>query len=543
MPDGSSTTSAAVPEPDDTAAGPLRPSAVYFQTDDLRQNLGRRTARGGAYTLASTGVNFVVTTVATVLVTRHLTQEDFGLYGMVLVLTGFAGMFVDLGLSRAVVQKPNISHEQVSTLFWINLGVASLLALTVAAATPLLVWFYDEPRLTPINLAMSSLFIVGALGLQHRALLERRMEFGQLNLIAVTVPIIASTVAVALALLDAGYWALVALPATSQFLAVAGMWLMCRWIPGPPRRGSGVRTMLAFGGHVTGFQFVNYFARNADNAMLGYAWGAGPLGLYTRAYSLMMLPTSKINVPLSGVVVPTLSRLVDTPVQYRRFYCRAIRSITYINSVIILTLVLLSPELLPVLLGSEWGDVVPVFLLLSPAVLVATNNMAPGWLYMSIGHVHRQLRWAVMVIPIQIAAMAAGVQFGAEGMALAVGLLYPIIWIPYVAYAARGTPVQLRDYLSAACVPQSAAVIALVAGGTIAIVFAEVLLEGRLNFGNFWRATTLDGWALWAVVFVKLVSFLTVICLFTVISSTLSSDVREMGLLIRGKIDNPPQDR
>ena len=123
----------------------------YFTTGDLQKNLAKKTARGGAYTLAATAFNFLVTVTSTILVTSKLTSEDFGLVAMVTVLTGFATIFLDLGLSKAVIQKPKINHDQVSTLFWINIAVASIIAAIVAAATPILIWIYNEPRLLPIT--------------------------------------------------------------------------------------------------------------------------------------------------------------------------------------------------------------------------------------------------------------------------------------------------------------------------------------------------------------------------------------------------------
>ena len=455
-------------------------SQQYFRTDDLQHRLGQKTARGGAYTLGSIGINFVVTTVSTVLITRNLTDEDFGLFGMVMVLTGFASMFVDLGLSRAVIQKPQVNHAQVSTLFWINLAVAALLAGIVAAATPLLVWFYDEPRLAPINLALAGLFIVSALGLQHRALLTRRLEHGRLNLVSLLATPIAAVVAVVIAYLGGKVWALVALPAVAQLVTVIGMWVACPWVPGLPRRHSGVRTMLGFGAHVTGFQFVNYFARNADNAMLGFAWGAGPLGLYTRAYSLMMLPASKLNTPLTNVVVPALSRLVDQPDRYRRTYRLAISLSANITTPAIAWLLVICPEAVPLLLGEQWAELPLILLSLTGAALHAATNGAGGWIYLSLGRVDRMLRWSCYAIVITIIAMAIGIQYGAIGVAIAVSLSQILIKFPGFLYATSGTFLKLSDLLIPITFPTLTSIVAgavAFGGNHLATHFIDFMAE------------------------------------------------------------------
>ncbi|MEM9251024.1 MAG: lipopolysaccharide biosynthesis protein [Planctomycetota bacterium] len=435
----------------------------WFRTDDLVKGIGKRSARGGAYTFATTGLNLAVTTAATILVTRQLTQEDFGLYGMVIVLTGFARLFADLGLSRAVVQRPHVTHAQVSTLFWINLGVATAIAAVVAAATPLVVAFYNEPRLAPINLAMAGLFVVNGLGRQHRALLERRMEFGRINLVTASLTPIGAIAGVVVALLGGGYWALAAIPAASAIAAAAGMWLACDWRPGPPRRHTGVRSMLAFGGHVTGVQVINYFARNADNAMLGFAWGAGPLGLYTRAYSLMMLPITKVNSPLLGVVIPALAKLTNEPESYRRYYTRALGLVTATLTPAIVLILILIDDIVPLALGNQWITIVPIFYALGPACLMGVSNSATGWLYLSCGHVHRQTRWAFIHISISTIAMTAGVQFGAIGMAIAVSCVYVLLKPFAILWAVKSTPVPFGLAARTIYMPLVAATVAITA--------------------------------------------------------------------------------
>ncbi|MFW6336785.1 MAG: lipopolysaccharide biosynthesis protein [Phycisphaeraceae bacterium] len=431
---------------DATAAGVPR-GAEYFRTDDLLDGIGRRSARGGAYTFASSALNFAVTTVTTVLITRELTDEDFGLYGMVIVFAGFAGMFADLGLSRAVVQKPQIKHEQVSTLFWINLAIAGGLAIVLAASTPWIVALYDEPRLVPINFAMAALFLVHALGRQHKALLERRMEFGRINAIAaITTPLGAMT-GLVVAILGGGYWALVTIPAATAIASSASLWLACSWIPGLPRRGTGVREMLAFGANVTGFQVINYFARNADNAMLGYAWGAGPLGLYTRAYSLMMLPAQKVNTPLTGVVVPALSRLAEDHERYRRAFRRVVGLAATLTTPLIALGIVLSPELIPLVLGEKWAPMTPVFIALSGAALHAATNAVGGWVALSLGLPQRMFRLSIVTAPLSVIAMAIGLQWGPLGVAIAVSAWQLLAKIPGFIYITRGTFLSVRDLL------------------------------------------------------------------------------------------------
>ncbi len=465
-------------------------AAQLFGTDDLQGKIGKKTAKGGAYTLGATAINFLVTTSSTILVTRQLTGEDFGLVAMVTVLTGFARIFLDLGLSRAVIQKKDINHEQVSTLFWINLAIATLIALCVAAITPILVWIYNEPRLMPINLALSSLFVVSALGLQHRALLARRMEHGKLTFVSLVATLIAAIISVVIAYLGGKYWALIAMSATSQLIIVIGMWVVCPWIPGRPRRGSGVREMLSFGSRVTGFQFVNYFARNADNALLGYFWGAGPLGLYARTYSLMMMPASKLNGPLTNVVVPALSRVRDDAKKYRQVFLTCLTPLAYFQTILVGFAVLNIDNLVFLFLGENWLEIVPIFYALSLACMTAGTNTVSGWLYLSYGHVDKQLKWSIFQTSVVLLAIGIGLPFGVTGVAWAVSAAIVFNKPLSIIYASRPTPIPSRDVLI--CVYKPIAIVAIaLAAAMIANAFVnqpsgawtQILLNSGLYLG------------------------------------------------------------
>ena len=121
-----------------------------------------------------------------------------------------------------------------------------------------------------------------------------------------------------------GYWSLVLMQLTTVITSAIAVWAACGWRPGLPVRRSGVREMLAFGGHLTGFNFVNYFSRNADNILIGKFIGADALGLYAKAYGLFMMPISQIRSPLNQVAMPVLSSLQNQPERYIKYYQRLI---------------------------------------------------------------------------------------------------------------------------------------------------------------------------------------------------------------------------
>ncbi len=238
---------------------------------------------------------------------------------MVTAVTNFVNLFNHLGLSMATVQRAEITHAQVSALFWVNLGLSVVLAGITTVLAPVLAWFYGEPRLVGITLALAAAFVFGGLTVQHQALLRRRMEFRALAIINIVAAMTMAVVGISAALCGMGYWSLVCMYIALPAAQAVGVWVACRWRPGGFAWHTGVGSMLAFGGHVTGYNLVNYFSRNLDNVLIGWRWGAAPLGLYSRAYTLLLLPIKQVSPPIAAIAIPAMSRLYTDPPRYRNY--------------------------------------------------------------------------------------------------------------------------------------------------------------------------------------------------------------------------------
>ncbi|MGP1309915.1 MAG: lipopolysaccharide biosynthesis protein, partial [Phycisphaerales bacterium] len=408
-----------------------------------------RSVRGGLATVTAQGLKFVLNLGSTAVLARLLTPDDFGLVAMVAAVVGFAALFKDLGLSMATVQRETITHEQVSTLFWVNLAFSVLLALVVAAASPLVALLYGEPRLVAITAALGATFVFGGLAAQHVALLQRRMRFTAVASIELASFAVSIGVAIAVAYAFRTYWALVAMTATQAVCTALFAWIASGWLPGLPRRDAEVRSMLAFGGNLTGFNILNYFTRNADNVLVGAVLGAGPLGFYSRAYNLLMLPIRQVNTPLTAVALPALSRLQTDAPAYRRFFLRAVGLAAMFTAPIVLFAFTAADDIVLLVLGRQWVESTTIFRLLMPAALVGAINMVPGWLCVSLGRAGVQFRWALWSAPFVVAGFAVGLLWGAEGVAASFSCTFTVALIAFVMMAAKGSPVSSADILRA----------------------------------------------------------------------------------------------
>ena len=145
----------------------------------LRSSVGRGAlATGGAQ-----GVKLACQFASVIVLSRLLAPQDFGIVAMAGPILWFIGMFQDLGLMQATIQKKSITHEEVNSLFWVNMGISVILTVILVLIAPVASRFYGDPAVGALIVAMSVLTIVHATAGQHYALLSRRMQFGQLSIV------------------------------------------------------------------------------------------------------------------------------------------------------------------------------------------------------------------------------------------------------------------------------------------------------------------------------------------------------------------------
>jgi O-antigen/teichoic acid export membrane protein len=410
-----------------------------FSTAHLENDLTGRSVRGGLWTISSQGMQFIMQSISTVVLARLLLPADFGLVAMVTAITGLGQAFADLGLSEATIQHPEISHEQVSTLFWVNVGLGLALTLVTASLAPVLVWFYHEPRLQNITIVVSLTFLIGGLRVQHDALLRRQMRFRALALRDVVCYMFAVPAAIVLAWRGFGYWALVALPMILNAGQMLFSWLLARWIPGVPRRGAQVRPLISFGGSIAASYLLFNINSSADNVLIGWYWGAGPLGLYSRAYNLLMLPVRQLAGPARSVAVPGFSRVQDDPERLARYYLRATNLMLWITALLFGFLFVAAVPVVVLTLGSRWSAAAPVFKILVIAALGQLLLEISLWLFVSRGMGANLLRALAAMTPLIIGSYALGLPFGIKGVALCGSLMLMLIVPALLKVSFRGS--------------------------------------------------------------------------------------------------------
>lgn len=418
----------------------------HFQTDHLLKNLERRSVSGGFFTVVSQGIQFALTLGSTMILARLLEPRDFGLLAMVWTVIGFLRVFKDAGLSTATVQRDGITHTQVSNLFWINVAVSGLVSALVAASAPLIAWFYGEPRLVGITLWLSCTYLLAGLVVQHTALLSRQMRFKAIAAIQVSSTLVGVLVGVGMAWMNCGYRALIWNNLATGLAAFLMTWSASSWRPQFFKPHSGTRSLLHFGANLTAGTFIYSMARGLDWLLIGRFWGAVPLGLYSRASSLLWRPIEQFNAPIEAVVIPAFSRLQSEPLRYRRNYLQLYESIAVGTFFFTGMFFALSHPLTLFVLGPQWENAAGIFAALSFAALQAPLGSSAGWLLTSQGRGKDSLV-ACWIIGVIIAlSFVAGLPFGPIGVAIAYSASCLMIQNPiYYWLVGRSGPVRTAD--------------------------------------------------------------------------------------------------
>jgi PST family polysaccharide transporter len=430
-------------------------------------NLKQITLRGGFARLFGQGSNFLLRTVFMITLARLLDPRDFGLVAMVTAVTGVYHLFTTAGLSTATVQTADITEQQLSSLFWVNILVGITLTLLCVATAPVIAKFYNEPQLFWVTIAMSAGYLLIGAGVQHFALLQRQLRYISISGIETVAQLLSICFGIGMALAGFGYWALVATAIVQPAASTVGAWLLAGWIPSAPRRGAGVRSMLRLGATVTLNGLIVYVAYNLDKVLLGRFWGADALGIYGRAYTLIEIPTANLNNAIGGVIFSTLSRLQEDHVRLQSYFLKGYSVVVSMTLPITVFCALFADELILITLGPKWMEAVVIFRLLAPTILVFGMINPLYWFLVSVGLQRRSLNIAFFIAPWVTAAYLIGLPYGAEGVALAFSVAMTLFLVPCLVWCVHGTIISPEDLFKTVSRPFLSAF----AAGIIAYVF------------------------------------------------------------------------
>jgi PST family polysaccharide transporter len=412
------------------ASGAFRPLAGG---NDLR----RLAVRSAAVTVSTSGLALAAQVISTVILARLLTPADFGAVTMV---TTFSLLLVSFGLNgftEAVIQFEEMDHYTASNLFWLNSGAGLALAIAFVAAGSLLARFYRNPLVANVAIGLSLGIFIAAASVIHMALLRRAMRFTATSANEVIGRAANTAVAILLAWIGWGYWALVAGIVAQQLSVTIGAWWLCRWVPSLPRRTGKTGTAVRFAANVYGRFVIRYSTQNLDNLLVGWQFNAVALGFYKRAFDLFALSATQLVAPLHNVALAALSRLNQDPVRLKRYLANSLGIIAFVGMAASADLALVGKDVVGLVLGPRWGEAGKIFVFFGPGIGVMLLNSTVGWIHLSIGRPNRWLYWTIFEFVVTALLFVVGLHWGPEGIAIAWSVSSWILFVPGFWYAGR----------------------------------------------------------------------------------------------------------
>ena len=486
-------------EGDGGSAAPRRSAAS--PDEPAPSDLAGRVWSGVGWKAASGLVRAAWRLAVVVTLARLLGPADFGLAAMALVLSAFVVPLADLGLGTALVQRRTLEERERSTVFWLSVAAGVALSALGVALAGLVADFYGRHELQLLFAALSLSFVITSLGTVQRSELVRKMDFRALELRTIAGVMVGGVVAIVLASLGYGAWALIGQELAIAAVSTCLLWLLIPWRPRFLFSGRSARELGGYGLSVLGGSFFVGLNQNADNLIVGRFLGASALGLYSVAYSVILAPLTRIVDPAQQVLFSALARIQDDRNHVVRAWKRMVRLLAVICMPMMLGFVVVAPDVVPAVLGSRWTDAVPVFQILACVSVVQCLQRPVAAILQAVNLPRMYLVLSAAGFVINLAAFFVGLRWGVVGVAAAFAVTSTLVALAYFHVAAQALGVSALSILRSAWgVAQASIAMAVLVFAERQLLLAEhvstgvrvliVVITGICVFGVLcvWRA-------------------------------------------------------
>lgn len=460
------------------------------------------------WTFSGTGVQVGIQLLATMALGRLLTPAEFGLMAAATVVIGFSQIVSQVGVGPAIIQRRELDPTHVRVAVTISFTLGVLLGAIVWFGSPWIAAFYRMPEVEPVLRVVAFLFPLDGLNTVAKSLLTRELRFRLYIALDVAAYVLGyALVAVLLAWYGYGVWALAIAHLGQVIVRAIAMYLATRHSVRPSLNLRAARDLLSFGFGHSMAQIGTALSQQGDNLVVGRWLGPTALGIYGRAYHLMVLPASAFGRIINRVLFPVMSQVQDQRERLANGYERALAIVALISLPLSAFLWVVAPEFIAVVLGPAWGAVVLPFRLFSISLLFRMSSKISDACTKAAGEVYvralLQYAYAAMVV----GGAIVGQRWGVGGVAVAVSIAMGFNWLS-MAWLGRSVTglswlrfarAQVPAALLAAVIAAGAAVVAhwaraanlgailvlIVAGlAAVAVFFAASKLRPELFLGS-----------------------------------------------------------
>jgi PST family polysaccharide transporter len=409
------------------------------------EGLTKRAVVGVSWSGLSNIARQIISLLAAAVLARLLGPSVYGLMGMASLIIVFLSNFRDLGTAMAIIQRPTISKRLLSSLFWVNCALGVLLAFACFMLASPAAAFFREPRVAPLLRVICFSFLLTAAGALPNSILARNMAFDKIAIADFVSVMLGYAIAIPCAFAGLGVWSLVIANLANAACGTILYFVVSRWRPAMEFDPAEVSGVAKFSLNLAGFGLVNYFARNADNIVVGRALGSKDLGYYQMAYTLFLFPVQNISSIIGQVLNPAFSKIQNDNERFRSAYLRSCMLIGFVTFPVMAGLGVIADPFIRLLLGEKWGPVVPLLQILVPVGIFQSVQGTVGQIYIAKGRTDWMFRFGLYASVIYVMSFLIGIRWGTKGVASA----YAIAYLVFVLFPALHIPFRLIDLTAA----------------------------------------------------------------------------------------------
>lgn len=306
--------------------------------------------RGGAQ-----GIQFIVQLI----LARLLLPKDYGLIALIAIFISLANVFVQGGFNTALIQKKNVTDTDLSSVFYLNLFVASILNIVLYFTAPLIANFYEVQQLIPVLRIMSLTLFFGAINSIQNAVVSRRMHFKKLFFSSLGSIGISGLTGITMAYMGFGVWALVVQQLVYNVMTTIILWFTVQWRPKLVFSLEGVRGLFSFGWKLLASSLIGTLYMNLESLIIGKIYNAGMLGFYNRGKQFPSLIVTNIDGAIQSVMLPTYSAQQDNKNRIKKMVRRSIVTSSFIIFPIMVGLAVVAKPFIELVLTDKWLPAVP----------------------------------------------------------------------------------------------------------------------------------------------------------------------------------------
>ncbi len=380
--------------------------------------LGRQAATGVLWLTAQKWAVRASGFVTLIVLTHQIAPRDFGVVAAAMSVIPMVYFLADLGFSTYLLQADEVDQRILSTAFWASVAAGALLSLGLVGIAPLLAGAFGIPELAQVLQVLVASVVPTVLAAVPLALLRRAMAFRAVAVQALVASVLAQVVAIAIALLGGGVWALVAQLVVTQWVIAVLAWRRARWIPSFTLSPRLFRRMAVFGVKVSGFDILGTSRMLVENWIIAVALGPTALGFLNIAQRLILVAQELIAASLVPVSTVVFAKVRDSAGRLRSTYLKALGVAYAMVSPLMIVLLVTAPQLIPLLFGEQWRASAAPAQALAVAGIITLGAMIDHGLFYGLGRPGAWLSYAVVVDVATVATTAFAVRWGLVGVAI-----------------------------------------------------------------------------------------------------------------------------